>query len=159
TIGDYKVHYEDKTTARIPILYGRDLRDWSDQDNARPVLRGVLAWQGTNDLLRQRGGKIRLYVTTWENPYPRKLVTHIDYQSANTVCSPFCIAMTAEGDGLTAPDREFYYDFRKGLPQASFKFFGPDALGQVKFEPAGLRISLLAERASTAPVGVAARFR
>jgi hypothetical protein len=46
-----------------------------------------------------------VYVTSWENKYPHKLVTHIDYHSTNTPCTPFCVAMTAEGDGLKVPIR------------------------------------------------------
>ena len=29
-IGEYTVHYDDGSVASIPILYGRDVRDWVD---------------------------------------------------------------------------------------------------------------------------------
>jgi hypothetical protein len=102
-IAEYKIHYADKTSVVIPVEYGRDVRDWNDQDESKPVTRGIVGWTGTNDLGRERqrqgakyGNKLRLYVTTWENPNPRKPVTNIDYESKNTICAPFCVAITVE---------------------------------------------------------------
>jgi hypothetical protein len=95
-IGEYRIQYDDKTTAQIPIEYGKDVRDWWDWDKGRAVTRGTLAWQGTNDSMKNDDMKIRLYVTTWQNPHPRKLITAIDYHSSNTLCAPFCVAMTGE---------------------------------------------------------------
>ncbi len=159
-IGEYRIHYEDKTAARAPIIYGTDVRDWTDQDNSKSVRRGVLAWQGTNQLVRQRGLKLRLYVMSWENPYPRKLVTHIDYVSAMSPCAPLCAALAAEGDGASAPTPELTYNFRtKDFADERFRLVGPDAAGQARFEADGLHITLLADRAGTAPVGVATRSR
>jgi hypothetical protein len=41
--------------------------------------------------------KIRLYLTTWENPKPDKKITAIDYSTTKeTPCAPFCVAMSAE---------------------------------------------------------------
>jgi hypothetical protein len=62
----------------------------------KAVTRGVLAWQGTNDFLKQDEMKIRLYVTSWDNPHPTKLISGIDYHSTDTLCAPFCVAMTGE---------------------------------------------------------------
>jgi hypothetical protein len=158
-IGEFKVYYEDNTATRIPILYGRHVRDWSDPDRLKSITRGVVAWEGTNPHLKQTGQKIRLYMTTWDNPQPRKLVRHIDYHSANTVCAPFCVAMTAEGDGLTAASPNYYHDFRTAdLPAEDLKLIGSGVALLVRSETEGLRITVPPDR-DAGPVGVVTRFR
>jgi hypothetical protein len=96
-IGSYVVHYADKTEAKIPILYGEDLRDWWDWPDRPDVTRAKVAWTGSNDYSAQNGRKIRLYSIAWKNPHPDKTVTSIDYTSANTHCDPFLIALSLEG--------------------------------------------------------------
>jgi hypothetical protein len=96
-IGQYTVHYEDNTSAVIPIAYGKDVRDWWNHDNSKPVTRGKVAWIGSNENSRMFNVNIRLYLSTWENPQPDKKVRSIDYISTgNTAAAPFCVAMTAE---------------------------------------------------------------
>jgi hypothetical protein len=96
-IGSFIVHYEDKTTATIAIVYGKDVRDWmSVSDNQTKVTRGTLAWQGLNAHVRKSTGNIRLYLRTWKNPHPKKKVVSLDFTSAKTVSAPFCVAITLE---------------------------------------------------------------
>jgi hypothetical protein len=96
-IGEYKVHYEDKTTETIPVVYGKHVRDWWNFDDGKDVSDAKLAWTGTNPAAEMFNVKIRLYKTTWTNPRPDKKVTHIDFVSKMTNCAPFVVAMTAEG--------------------------------------------------------------
>jgi outer membrane protein assembly factor BamB len=91
-IGEYTVHYADGDQAVIPIEYGKDVRDYNDHGDSRSMTRGKVVWIGTN----AAGNRVRLYVSTWENPSPAKTVASIDYYSMNTVCSPVCIAMSGE---------------------------------------------------------------
>ena len=95
-IGEYTIHYEDKTKETIPIVFGKDVRDWWFYENTAGVSRGKVAWQGTNEATTSNKGGIRLYLTTWENPKPEKKVVRIDYSSKNTDAAPFCVSMTAE---------------------------------------------------------------
>jgi hypothetical protein len=95
-IGSYIIHYADKTKATIEIAYGKDVRDWWASEDLNEVTRGKLAWEGTNAAVKERKHKIRLFLTTWKNPHPKKKVVSIDYTSANTKSAPFCVAMTAE---------------------------------------------------------------
>jgi hypothetical protein len=95
-IGSYIIHYADKTKATIEIAYGKDVRDWWANQDLNDVTRGKLAWEGTNAEVKKRNAKIRLYLTTWKNPHPKKKVVSIDYTSAKTKSAPFCVAMTAE---------------------------------------------------------------
>jgi hypothetical protein len=89
-IAEYKVHYEGGATETIPVVYGKDLRDWYNHDNSKEVTRGKLAWEGGPQ-------KLRLYLTTWQNPHPTKLVVSIDYlRAGDTPTAPFCVAITLE---------------------------------------------------------------
>jgi hypothetical protein len=93
-IGAYVVRYADRTTARIPIVYGVDVRDWwEDSDPALPS-RGRLAWSGTNPAAGD--GAIRLFSTEWANPHPDKKVASIDFETKDTACAPFLVALTLE---------------------------------------------------------------
>ncbi len=95
-IGAYTVHYEDGTSAMIPIAYGTDVLDWWKYPANPEPIRGKVAWESENEGAKQFSATIRLYLTTWENPHPAKLVTQLDYISAMTNCSPFCVDMTGE---------------------------------------------------------------
>jgi hypothetical protein len=97
-IGEYKVNFEDKTSETIPIVYGKDVRDWFYVDGEKEVSRGKVAWKGDNDFAKQVGARIRVYLTTWENPKPSKKAVSIDYLSKkdDTVAAPFCLAITLE---------------------------------------------------------------
>lgn len=95
-IGTYTVHYDDGTSAMLPILFGKDVLDWWKYPGAPEPTRGRVAWQGENEGAKQFRATIRLYLMTWENPHPGKTVTSIDYASTMTNCAPFCVAITAE---------------------------------------------------------------
>jgi hypothetical protein len=97
-IGSYTIHYADKTKETIPIVYGKDVRDWWFGDAAPDVTRGKVAWMGDNEAAKGLGSRVRLYLTTWKNPHPDKKVVSIDYASKNDAqAAPFCVAITAEG--------------------------------------------------------------
>ncbi|MGA2067982.1 MAG: hypothetical protein ABSG86_23635 [Thermoguttaceae bacterium] len=102
TIGRYQVHYVDGTAATIPIVCGRDVRDWWSRSE-KPVTRGQVAWAGRNPSASREKFYIRLYLTTWENPHPEKPVATIDYSSTMTDAAPFCVAMTTEDPAPTRP--------------------------------------------------------
>jgi thiol-disulfide isomerase/thioredoxin len=96
-IGQYVVHYEDDTTATIPIVYGEDVRNWWNGDDSSAVTRGKVVWTGSNPAAKQYDLALRLYLAVWENPQPDKQVTSIDYVSTNTTdAAPFCVAITAK---------------------------------------------------------------
>jgi hypothetical protein len=98
TIGEYRVTFEDKSAVNIPIVYGEDVRDWFYVGGEMETARGKVVWKGENDRATAVGAKIRLYMTTWENPTPDKKVVSIDYlgKKGETVAAPFCVAMSTE---------------------------------------------------------------
>jgi hypothetical protein len=92
-IGKYVIHFEDKTTSVIRIVYGKDVRDWWNIDPNKGVTRGKVAWVGKN----KNTASIQLFLSTWRNPHPKKRVVSIDYLSTQTSdAAPFCVAMTVE---------------------------------------------------------------
>jgi hypothetical protein len=97
-IGEYRINFEDRTALIVPVVYGQDVRDWFYVEGEREPSRGKVAWSGDNDRAKQVGARIRLYVSSWDNPWPRKKVTTIDFLSkkGETVAAPFCVALTIE---------------------------------------------------------------
>ena len=92
-IGSYVVHYADGREQTIPIVYGEDVRDWNaGGDSSTELKRGSIVWSAVNKapLL------VRLFKTTWLNPFPETEITSIDYLSKMSESSPFLIAITAE---------------------------------------------------------------
>ena len=97
-VGEYRVNFEDHSAIIIPIVYGVDVRDWFFSEGEKGPTHGAVAWVGDLDLATPSRLRIRLYKTTWENPWPAKKVTIIDYsgKKTETDAAPFCVAITAE---------------------------------------------------------------
>ena len=56
-----------------------------------------MAWEGDNDAAKRAGKRVRLHLTTWENPKPGKRVAEIDFlRTKDTPAAPMCVAITAE---------------------------------------------------------------
>jgi hypothetical protein len=97
-VARFTVHYQDRTKATVDIVYGQDVLDWWYYANSPTVTRGRVAWTGDNPAAKNGNAKVRLYLTTWENPRPKKKVSHMDYSSTKTtLAQPFCVALTVEG--------------------------------------------------------------
>ena len=88
-IGKYVVHFADKSTEEIEIVYGKDVVDWWVQPGVSDPTRGKVAWEGQNAF-----SAIKLFLTTWENPNPGKRIATLDYVA--TEGTPFCVAISAE---------------------------------------------------------------
>ena len=97
-IAEYKVNYDDGTSATIPVVYGEDVRDWWFYPNSKEATRGKVGWKGENEYSKTFDAQIRLYVLSWENPHPAKKVASITYAKTDpdSVAAPFCVAITLE---------------------------------------------------------------
>jgi hypothetical protein len=96
-IAEYRVQYEGGETATIEVVYGKDVRDYWFRDGSPGVTRGKVAWEGECEAAKKLDCKIRLYLTTWENPKPGKRVTAIDFvRKADTGAAPLCVGLTVE---------------------------------------------------------------
>ncbi|HEX3147851.1 MAG TPA: hypothetical protein VHR66_07185 [Gemmataceae bacterium] len=98
TIGAYVIHYDDKTKAEAPIVYGEHSRDWFFTEDEKEPSKAKVAWTGENKFATDRRSKVRVYRMTWENPNPNKKIASIDFvgRKDETVGAPFVIAITAE---------------------------------------------------------------
>jgi hypothetical protein len=95
-IGHYRINFEDKSSIEIPIVYGQDVRDWFYVEGDASPAKAKVVWSEENVFAATVGAKIRLYLTTWENPKPKKKVVSIDYlgKKDETVAAPFCVALS-----------------------------------------------------------------
>lgn len=96
-LGHYVVHYKDKSSETIPIIYGEDVRDWFYEDGEKETSKAKVVWKGDNDFATDVGCHLRLYARTWKNPKPDVKVMRIDFvgRKAETVGAPVCLAITA----------------------------------------------------------------
>ncbi len=139
-IGEYRVNFDDQSAIVIPIVYGEEVRDWFYVNGDKEPGRSVTVWSGENGYSKDNGSRIRLYETTWTNPWPDKKITTIDFSSkkSETPAAPFCVAMTGDGeqaavadlkkeDGRTQSEKNLkqlmlamhnYLDARKSFPPA-----------------------------------------
>jgi len=69
-IAEYTIRYDDGSTATVPVVYGRDVRDWLSPEECRVVRRGQVAWTGENPESVRLERHLYLYLGTWQNPKP-----------------------------------------------------------------------------------------
>jgi len=101
-LATYVVHYEDNSSAEIPIEYGVHVRSWlASWRDALEVSGADVAWTAGDS----SSPPIRLYCLTWENPRPDKALATIDFNSADGDSAPFVVAMTAE-EAVAVPPAE-----------------------------------------------------
>ncbi len=87
-IGTYIVYYDDRTEERIPIIYGKDVRDWWRSSDSEQPSRAKVAWAGKNAAAGE-DDQIRLFSSEWNNPRPDTKVMAIDFETKNTACARF----------------------------------------------------------------------
>jgi len=96
-VGSYVVHFaSNRMQLEIPIIYGRDLRDWHKLIGEKPAPDLTVVWTGTNDVSATEHYPIRLFSTTWVNVVPAVEIESIDFVSAMGTVAPFLIAITAD---------------------------------------------------------------
>jgi hypothetical protein len=97
-IGRYVVHFADNTTTDIKIVYGKDVVDWWVMPGQKDATASKVAWEGQNEAAKPQKAKIKLSLTTWQNPHPGKRVVAVDFVAATPKrqAAPFCVAITAE---------------------------------------------------------------
>jgi len=96
-IAEYRIQYEGGETATVEVAYGKDVRDYWFRNGSPGVSRGKVAWEGDCDAAKKLDCRVRLYLTTWENPKPGKRVTAIDFiRKPDTAAAPLCVGLTVE---------------------------------------------------------------
>jgi hypothetical protein len=100
TVASLVLHYSDGESAQLDIRQGIEVLDWWEWP-AAPIKRPsgtntAVAWKGKNPPAEHQGAGIRLFETTFANPYPDKEIQTIDYLSAMAGSAPFMVALTIE---------------------------------------------------------------
>ena len=91
----YIVHYEDGQQVKIPLRINIELRDWY----AEPVdcALAEVAWKGMHKCDLEAAPKlVGIYAMEWVNPYPDKIITSIDFISAENTPVPVLIAISGK---------------------------------------------------------------
>jgi WD40 repeat protein/tetratricopeptide (TPR) repeat protein len=98
TIAHWVIHWADGQEESVPVVYGRDVRNWTfwptmptETGGAQPVWKGPQArWKNTTE------SGVRRYQSTWQNPRLDVPVASIDFVSTGAASAPFLLAITAE---------------------------------------------------------------
>lgn len=96
-VGSLIIHYSDGAQEEIALLYGQHVLDWWDRYHEKPTDHdSAVAWTGRSAPTTERGYKMQLFQSAFNNPHPDKEIETIDYVSAMTRCAPVMLAMTTE---------------------------------------------------------------
>jgi hypothetical protein len=93
-IGSYFINLANGKREEIPLVLGQQLVDWRIQPRREEEY--VTAWLGQNPHTRKLQRHIRLFKTTWENPFPEVEVRSVDFVSVCPGPCPFLVALTVE---------------------------------------------------------------
>ncbi|MFL2480851.1 MAG: hypothetical protein ACJ0K4_15000, partial [Verrucomicrobiales bacterium] len=86
------VHFDDNSKEIIPLMAKQDIFDWWWADEVEKLDPDKIGWIGENNLGQRRC----LNKYSWENPYPDKTVSHVDFESGLIRTAPFLVAITVE---------------------------------------------------------------
>jgi len=108
TIAKYVINYTDVSNAIFPLRSGIEIGDWCPPQRLQSA---KIAWIGYNRVLPQVG----VYLTSWENPYPKKTIKSIDIIGALADSSLAVLGITI--GNFANSDNKFKvianWDFRK----------------------------------------------
>ena len=92
SVAKFVIHYEDNTHEEKPIIYGDELLDWMHVSESSSVKSEAVGWIGPNNL----GNSRILTKPVWNNPFPKKVISHIDFISELKAAAPFVVGITLE---------------------------------------------------------------
>ena len=96
-VGTYIVHFAgNRMQVEIPIIYGRDVRNWHNMADEPRSTAGSQAGRGGNGISADSQNLLRLFTATWVNVVPGEEIESIDFVSSRGKVAPFLIAITAE---------------------------------------------------------------
>ena len=88
TIGNYIVTYTDKTTAKLPVIYGYNIRTHSDgsatiSDSTEAIVSANIEVMGATYPIDKNGKTY--YKTAYKNPYPEKEIESIVFEGKDGI--------------------------------------------------------------------------
>ena len=95
--GSYILHYADGQRRELPLIYGRDLRNWwTIRSEPLEATEARVVWTGEDPQALENHCSLRLFKSTRDNPLPDAEITSIDFVSSMSQVSPFLVALTVE---------------------------------------------------------------
>ena len=98
--GKYVVHFAGGQEKEIPVLYGRDVRAWRMGAGTAETFASqpgaVIAWMGLSPAARANVEVLRIFKSTWENPFENQVITSIDFTDGSTDAEPFLLGLTLD---------------------------------------------------------------
>jgi len=95
-VASHVVHYRSGAQVEIPILYGRDVKEWWYDPLSPDHGPAKVVWEGENLASLGWDRKIRLFHTTWTNPWRDQPIDSLTLVSAMAETAPFVLAITLE---------------------------------------------------------------
>ena len=95
-VGKYVLHYDDGNIVTVPVIYGRNVKDFWAKKNDSTITDADLVWVGKNEYTAKEGFDIRLYKQTINNPFPDGVIKTIDLVSEMAESAPFVVAITVD---------------------------------------------------------------
>jgi beta-galactosidase len=96
SIGRYRLHYADGTTHDFLLEPGVDIGHWWTKGEMSKATAGRRAWEGSNVVTEREQCHTALFHRAWDNPFPGKVITTIDFLSDEREPVPFLVALTVE---------------------------------------------------------------
>src|SRR5262249_5707034 len=94
-LAHFTLRYTDGTSESLPVCYKRDVVNWWTADG-EPT-HAKVAWKGSNPAAKAQGCGLAIFLSTYDNPHPKKTVSTIDYiRAGKGQVTTFCVAMTVE---------------------------------------------------------------
>lgn len=104
TIGFYLVNFANGHTTRVPIQYGRHIRDvYTSAGNLHDLPEAKLVRQFLSPGAPSLGRPRSVYAMCWTNPHPNLLVWDVSFVAKPTLSPPFLLAITAETGKANPP--------------------------------------------------------
>src|SRR5262249_35105717 len=96
-VGTYVLRYADGQTEELPLVYGKDSRDWwTVSGESKETPNASVVWSDSTPIAAENGQTIRLWKRTYETKRPDVEITHLDFVSAMAFPAPFVVAITVE---------------------------------------------------------------
>ena len=99
-LGRYLLHFQDGTSASLPIEYGKHVVTWAGNPFATPT-HAIFGWKESDYSATKT-----LSHCTWENPKPTQLIKSITFESAGVRGSPFLVAISLESPATPRKEQD-----------------------------------------------------
>lgn len=96
-IGRCVVKFEDGRQTEFPWRAWQEFdNEWFNPRSAREHTDSKVVWRGMDADAEASNNRVRLMMSTWQNPWPETKITSLELRSDNQSPAPIIVAITAE---------------------------------------------------------------